>query len=158
VKTLLLVVLVACAPSVDGPVERQRAADRADAERLTAQIAALPGVVRAEVMLHRAARDPLSTAPAVASTASFVVIVDDKADREATKASARMLSRAVVADVEPAIVVELGAIRPELAKVGPFTVEQHSRGPLRVALGIAFAVILGLAGWIAWRERARLRG
>ena len=32
---------------------------------------------------------------------------------------------------------------------------QRSRGPLRAVLAIAFAVIVALAGWIVYRERAR---
>jgi type III secretory pathway lipoprotein EscJ len=151
-----MVLVAACAPIVDGPSERQRTADHADAERLTAQLSALPGVVRAEVMLRRAARDPLATAPAAPASVSLVVIVDDQADRGATRATARSLARAVAPELEPTIVVEVGAIRPTLAKVGPFTVEQTSRGPLRAVLGIALVLIIALAGWIAWRERRRL--
>lgn len=154
-RWLLVVVLVGCAPSVDGPGEHQRAIDRADGERLTAQLAALPGVVRAEVMLHRAARDPLATAPASPAGASLVVIVDDQTDRAATTDAAHRLARAIAPDVEPTVLVEVGAIRPTLAKVGPFTVDATSRNPLRAVLGGALALIAGLAGWIAWRERQR---
>jgi hypothetical protein len=152
---LVVVVAAACAPAVDGPTERQRAGDRADAARLTAQLDALPGVVRAEVLLRRPVRDPLApTLPPAASPAcSIVVIVDDKADREAIARAARALALIAAPGLEPVLVVELGATRPELAKLGPFTVEASSRGPLRAAIGIALALILALASWIAWRER-----
>ncbi|MEO8704822.1 MAG: hypothetical protein ABI867_32520 [Kofleriaceae bacterium] len=154
-KVLVLTLLVACAPSIDGPVERGRTADKADADRLAVQLQALPGVVRSEVMLRRPVRDPLGTAPAVAPTASLVVIVDDKADRAAVAASARSLAKATAPELEPVILVEVGAVRPELTKVGPFTVEAGSRGPLRAMLGIALVAILGLAGYVAFTSRRR---
>lgn len=153
VVAVVAVVAGSCAPVVDGPVERQRAADLSDAERLTAQLAALPGVVRAEVMLRRATRDPLATTPATAPAASLVIIVDDRADRAAIHAAAHTLGRAAAPELEPAIVVEVGAIRPQLAKLGPFTVEASSKAPLKAALAIAFALIAALAGWIAVRQR-----
>jgi hypothetical protein len=43
-----------------------------------------------------------------------------------------------------------------MASIGPLTVEARSKPKLVALLGIAFALIAGLAGWIAWRERARL--
>jgi len=157
ISALVLAVVAACAPVVDGPAERQRSADRADADRLAAQLSALPGVVRAEVMLRRAARDPLATTPPAPPAISLVVIVDDKADRATTTEAARKLARAAAPELEPTLLVEVGAIRPTLAKVGPFTVEATSRGPLRALLGSVLAVIAGLAGWIAYRERRRRR-
>jgi hypothetical protein len=153
----LLVLLVACAPVVDGPAERQRAADHADAARLTAQLAALPGVVRAEVLLLRSISDPLAPTPPTRAAASLVIIVDDRADRAATAAAARALSRTAAPDVDPTILVEVGATRPSLATVGPFTVEASSRTPLKAALAIALGLVLALAGWIAYRERATSR-
>jgi len=153
----VLAVVAACAPTVDGPAERQRSADRSDADRLAAQLSALPGVVRAEVMLRRAASDPLATTPPAPPAVSLVVIVDDQADRAMTSEAARRLARAVAPALEPTLVVEVGAIRPTLATVGPFTVEATSRGPLRAVLGSVLAVIAGLAGWIAYRERRRSR-
>lgn len=149
----LVVLAAACAPAVDGPAERQRAADELDTRRLSAQLAALPGVVRAEVLLRRPAADPLAPAARARPAASVVVIVDDRADREATRGATRALVRAAAPDVEPTIVVEVGAVRPELAKVGPITVEAGSRGLLRGTLAVAFVVILALAGWIVLRER-----
>ncbi len=152
-----LLTLGACAPAVDGPVEKQVALDRADSARLTAQLAALPGVVRAEVILHRPARDPLAVAPPAPPTSSIVLIVDDRADRSRTEASAISLSRALAPDIEPTLVVEVGAKRAELAKVGPFTVEAASKPALKAALAIALSLIAALAAWIAWTARSRLR-
>jgi len=142
-----------CAPAVDGPVERQRAADRLDGAQLTAQLAALPGVVRAEVALHRPAVDPLATTPAARASASLVLVVDDRADRAALTAHARTLARATAPGVEPAIIVEVGAIRPTLARVGPFTVEARSQAALKATLAVALALIAGLAGWLAYAQR-----
>jgi type III secretory pathway lipoprotein EscJ len=152
----LLVLIAACAPVVDGPAERARTADRADEQRLATQLTALPGVVRAETMIRRPARDPLADTPSVAPSASIVVIIDDRADRQTTLASARQLAAVAVPGVEPAIVVEVGAVRPVLAKVGPFTVEERSKTPLKAALAGVLALIAALAGWIALRLRPRV--
>ena len=150
---ILVGVLAACAPEVAGPVEQQATADRADSSRLTAQLAALPGVVRAEVILHRPARDPLSLAAPAPPASSIVVIVDDRADRPAIESSTRALTKALAPVVEPTVVVEVGATRAELAKVGPFTVEASSKGALKGTLAVALALIAALAGWIAWTYR-----
>lgn len=83
------------------------------------------------------------------------MIVDDRADRDAIGKAARTLAHVAAPGVEPAIVVEVGAVRPELAKVGPFTVEARSKGPLRAALAIALGVILALAAWLALTARGR---
>ncbi|HWU85687.1 MAG TPA: hypothetical protein VN253_00320, partial [Kofleriaceae bacterium] len=129
-------------------------------ERLAAQLAAIPGVVRAEVVLRRGIRDPLaapaadSSIPAAAG-ASIVVIIDDGADPAAISSTAGSLLRALAPELQPAIVVEVGAPRPHLAKVGPFTVEAASRTPLRAALAAALALIVALAGWIAWTAHRR---
>ncbi len=154
-RWLVVVAICACAPVVDGPAETQRAIDRTDEQRLTAQLIALPGVVRAEVLIRRPARDPLSMQPTAAPSASLVVIVDDQADRDATKAAARSLIAVAAPSVEPTIVVEVGAVRPVLAKVGPFTVEAGSKTRLKATLAISLAVIAALAGWIALRLRSR---
>lgn len=147
-------VLASCAPRVDGPLERQQITDRADAERLAAQLTALPGALDARVTLRRPVADPLGTQPAAAATAALLVIVDDRADRAAIAEAARALAGAIAPEIErPTVLVEVGAVRPELAKVGPFTVEASSRGPLRASLAIALALIAGLAGWIAWLYR-----
>jgi hypothetical protein len=150
---VLAFVCAACAPAVDGPTERQRVVDRAVADRVTAQLTALPGVVRAEVILHRAVADPLAVAPAAAATASLVVIVDDRADRARLAVHARSLARAAAPEIEPTIVIEVGATRAELATVGPFTVETGSKRALKATLVFALAAIAALAAWIAWCYR-----
>lgn len=157
----LAIALAACAPAVDGPAERRRALDREDGAQLTAQLAALPGVVRAEAVVRRPVRDPLAPAPAASSapaaaTSSIVIVVDDRADRAAIAEAARTLARALVPEAAPAIVVEVGARRPHLATVGPFTVEAASRAPLKAALAAALALIAALAAWIVWTARRRL--
>jgi hypothetical protein len=154
---LLVMLAVGCAPVVDGPAERQREADRADAARLTAQLSALPGVVRAEVMLRRPAADPLAVTPAGPPATSVVLIVDDRADRASLTTTARTLAKAVTPAVEPAIVVEVGAERPVMASVGPFRVDEKSRTPLRAVLAIILALVLVLATWVAYREHQRRR-
>jgi hypothetical protein len=157
----------ACAPAVDGPAERQRALDREDGARLAVQLAALPGVVRAEAVVRRPVRDPLApgraapdapAAPAAPETASIVIIVDDRADRAAIAGAARTLARAIAPGAAPAILVEIGAIRPSLADVGPFTVEAASRAPLKATLAAALALIAALAAWIAWTRPGQRRG
>ena len=144
--------IAACAPRVDGPVEQQRRADLADAERLRTQLVALPGVAHAEVIVQRPARDPLATTAPLPPAASLVIVVDDRTDRARLAATARSLARAIV-PAEPTVVVEVGVERPELAAVGPFRVVASSKGPLKAALAGALAMIAALAGWIAWSYR-----
>jgi type III secretory pathway lipoprotein EscJ len=148
--------LVACAPRVDGPVERQRTADRDDSVALGAQLAKLPGAMSATATIHRAARDPLGVSPASNSSVAVLIVVDDATDRAATTTAATTLVKATVPEVNaPAVVVLVGAHRAELAKVGPFVVDKDSAGALKAALAIALVVIVALAGWIAMRERKR---
>lgn len=149
--------LGACAPTIDGPVERQRTLDERDASRLGSQLAELPGAVRASVTLHRAIVDPLTQAASPGS-AAVLVVVDDKADRRAITRSTIALVRGTAPEIsEPSIVVELGAVRPALVDVGPFTVEQQSKSRIIGALATGFAVIAALAAYLAWRERGRIR-
>jgi type III secretory pathway lipoprotein EscJ len=153
---LLLLSLFACAPTIDGPVERQRTRDRHDADRLAAQLAQLPGAIRAEVTLHRPIVDPL-TRLATPPSAAVLVVIDDGADRQAITRGALALVRGTAPEIaEPAIVVELGAVRPALSRVGPFTVAASSRGPLIGALAGGLGLVALLAGYLAWRERWRL--
>lgn len=152
----MLVLAVACAPTIDGPVERQHAADRSDATELAAQLAHVPGAIRADVTLHRPVVDPL-TQQAIPGSAAVLVVVDDRADRDAVRRAAITLLRGTAPEIaEPAIVIELGAPRPRLAHVGPFTVEERSKGRVVGSLAAAFAIIAALAGFIAWRERWRV--
>jgi hypothetical protein len=152
-RAALLVLACACAPVVDGPVEKQRAIDRADGDRLALQIGALPGVVRADVMLRRAVRDPLATTAPTTPVSSAIVIVDDRADRSKIEQRAQQLAHAIAPEIEPTVIVEVGATRAELAKVGPFTVEASSKNRLKAVLAVALAIIAALAGWIAYVSR-----
>ncbi len=153
---MIAIGLVACAPVIDGPVEQQRGVDRGDATRLAAQLAQLPGAIRADVTLHRPVVDPLSQ-QALPGSAAVLVVVDDVADRRSITRSAIALVRGTAPEIsEPAIVVELGAQRPRLAHVGPLTVETGSKARVVGALAAALAMIALLAGWIAWRERWRV--
>ena len=154
-RAVLCIALAACAPAIDGPVERQRAIDREDAAHLSAQLAHLPGVVHADAALHRPVVDPLTQLASPASGA-IVLVVDDRADRAAVEASARQLARATAPEIpEPMIAVELGATRPTLAPLGPFTVEASSKPYLRGLLAALLALLACSAAYIAWRERRR---
>jgi hypothetical protein len=145
---LVIVALVACAPQIDGPVERQRTIDRHDADRLALQLASLPGAVRADVTLRRPVVDPLTEIAAV------LVVIDDRADRTSITRSALALVRGTAPEIqEPSIVIELGAVRPQLANVGPFTVEASDKPKLVALLALALALIALLAGFIAVRTR-----
>jgi len=157
-RTLVLaVVIAACAPTIDGPVDQQRSRDAADAVALAGQLGHLPGALRAEVTLHRPVRDPLGASQP--GSAAVVVVVDDHADRAAIDRSARALVRGTAPEIaEPVVAVEVGAVRPELVQVGPFTVEAASKRRLVAAMAVALAAIAGLAGWLAWLSYARLRG
>ncbi len=152
---IIAVVLAACAPTVDAPATRQRAADAADAAQLGAQLGALPGVVRTAVTLRRPLADPLAPAtPPAPATAGVVIVIDDRADGATITRAATALVRAAAPEVAaPALVVEVGAHRPALARVGPFTVEAASRPRLRATLVGGLALILGLASLLAMRER-----
>jgi len=153
VRVLILAAAIAsCAPTIDGPLEQQRARDTVDATELQTQLAALPGAVRADVTLHRPLQDPLGASQP--ASAAVLVVVDDRADRAAIDRTARALVHGTAPEItDPQVAVEVGAIRPTLAKVGPFTVEAHSKPRLVVSLALALGLLAGLAGWIAWRER-----
>ena len=152
----IVIACVACAPQIDGPVERQRAIDRDDSVRLAAQLAQLPGAVRADVTLHRPVVDPLSEA-SVPPSAAVLVVVDDKADRAAVARSAAALVHGTAPEIgEPSVVVELGAVRADIAHVGPFSVETRSKPHIVATLAIALGLIALLSGYIAWFTRRRV--
>jgi len=158
VRVGIFLALAACAPAIDGPVERQRAIDREDSAHLSVQLAHLPGVVQADAALHRPTVDPLTQLASPAS-AAIVLVVDDRADRAAVMSSARQLARATAPEIpEPMIAVELGATRPTLAPLGPFSVEASSKPYLRGLLAALLALLAVCAAYIAWRERYRRRG
>jgi hypothetical protein len=151
---VLAVVIAACAPTIDGPIDQQRARDGADAAALAAQLGRLPGTVRADVTLHRPVRDPLGASQP--GSAAVVIVVDDRADTVVIDRNARALLHGTAPEItDPQIAIDVGATRPELASVGPITVEASSKPRLVGALALLLAVVAGLAGWIAWRERSR---
>lgn len=146
-----------CAPTVDGPLERQRAVDREDGARLAALLAQLPGVATADVVLHRAMRDPLSLSPPTAVAFHAVITLDAPARRDAICAATERLARAALPDLAaPAIEVHDAPARDAVVRVGPFRVEASSRAPLRAVLAAACLAIAALAGALArgaWRHR-----
>lgn len=150
-----------CAPVVDGPVDHQRAIDRDDGDRLAAQLARLPGVAAASVVLHHARRDPLgATAPAPAMLAA-VIQIDDRAEPEPIRAAAVRLAHATLPELPvPELAIELAVAvhRPTLARVGPFSVEESSRAALKASLALGCIAIAGLAGALALRARRHRLG
>jgi hypothetical protein len=155
---LLAVCCAACAPAIDTPADHARATDAADAARLAAQLADLPGVLRADISLHRPFADPL-TRERTAPGAAIVLVVDDVADPAALAATVRQLARATAPEIpEPAIAIAVAGSRPELTQLGPFTVEARSKPRLVALLAAAFALLALVAGALAWRERHAVRG
>lgn len=153
----MLGAIAACAPTVDGPLERQRAIDRADADQLASQLAALPGALSASVTLHRAVRDPLADTSTRAA-AVVLLVVDDAADRtELARTTTALVTGAAPEIPSPTVQIVVGAHRAELADVGPFRVDSRSAGALRIALAVALAAIAALAGWIAISARREPR-
>lgn len=165
ILAIAVAISIGCAPVVDGAIEgsiaHQRAIDREDSDRLAAQLGHLPGVVTASVVLHRAWRDPLSrTAPQPAAFTA-VIAVDDRAAPEAIRAAAVRLARATLPELAAAdLAIEITAPlrRPVLAKVGPFSVEESSRAPLKAVLALAGLTIAGLAAALAQMGRRHRLG
>jgi len=157
---IAIAMAIGCAPPIDGPLEQQHALDRVDGDRLAAQLAQLPGVVAASVVLHHATRDPLAVTPPTAPAFGAVITTDDRADPAAIRAAAIRLAHAALPELAGAapLPIEINAAvhRATLAKVGPFWVEASSRASLRAALAIACLVIAGLAVTLAaYTHRAR---
>jgi hypothetical protein len=151
-----------CAPALDGPIEHQRAIDRDDGDRLAAQLAQLPGVVTASVVLHHATRDPLAVAPPSPPVFVAVITTDDQAAPGAIRGAATRIAHAALPELPAGALlpIEINAAvhRATLARVGPFWVDAASRTPLRAALAIGCLAIAGLAGTIALRSRGHRRG
>jgi hypothetical protein len=145
---LLAIAIAACAPEIATPAEQQRAADRADADRIAGAIAALPGVAAAHAAL---ARDG-ATAP----RAAVVIVATADADVVDLGAAGRAL--AGVAGI-PAPRVDVTIARTPataaLAQVGPFTVAASSATPLRATLVVLMLAIAAAAGVVAAGQRRR---
>jgi type III secretory pathway lipoprotein EscJ len=152
----------ACAPLVDGPIDHQRALDREDSDRLTAQLTQLPGVVAASVALHHATRDPLAVTGPSPATFSAVIAVDDQAAPDAIRAATTRLAHAALPELPAGstLPIEVNVVvhRPTMAKVGPFSVEDSSRGPLKLTLVLACLAIAALAGVVARNVRRHRLG
>jgi hypothetical protein len=159
---IALAIPAGCAPPIDGPIDHQRAIDRDDGDRLAAQLAQLPGVVGATVVLHHAMRDPLAVTPPAVATFSAVIATDDQAEPDALRAATARLAHAALPELPgtAALPIEINVAvrRPTVAKLGPFWVEQSSRTPLKAALTLGCLVIAGLAGSLALRARRHRRG
>jgi len=158
---LAVVISAGCAPQLDGPIDHQRAIDRDDGDRLAAQLAQLPGVVTASVVLHHAMRDPLGTTAASPAMVTAVIAVDDKADPAALRAATTRLAHATLPELPAGpLPIEINAVvhRPTVVKVGPFSVEQSSRAPLKATLALGLVAIAGLATTIALRARRHRLG
>jgi len=157
----IAVAISACAPVVDGPVDHQHAIDRDEADRLAAQLAQLPGVVTAAVVLHHALRDPLAVTAPSPATFTAVIATDDRADAGALRAATARLAHATLpelpADAVLAIEVNARVHRPIVTKVGPFVVEESSRNALRATLAVGCLAIAGLAVAVAIGRGARQR-
>jgi len=139
---VLVVVLAACAPTVDGPVEQARERDRTEERRLEQQLAALPGVRSATVALDRPVRDPLSLAAPAPPRASAALVIDAAADRARLESGARAI--VATSGVEPAI------------EVTPLGRAPESRGAShgeKVLLVASFAAIAILAALLAQAYR-----
>jgi len=158
---IAVVIATGCAPPVDGPLERQRAIDREDGDRLAAQLRQLPGVVAATVVLHHAMRDPLAVAPPAGATFGAVIATDDQAAPDALRAATLRLAHAALPELAgtATLPIQINATvhRATLAQVGPFWVETSSRTPLRAVLALGCLAIAGLAGTLARSARGARR-
>lgn len=142
---------------VPSPRARHDAADGADAGQLERQLAAIPGVASASVVVHRPFVDPLAPpSPPTAATAS-VLVVEARSD-PSIEQRVRTLARAALPDVPVSIVVAPPVAPPvATANVGPFVVAAESKRALQATLAIALAVIAALAGYVAWNQRRGIR-
>lgn len=149
---------------VPSPRAQHDARQDADAGRLEAQLAAIPGVARARVVLHRPFVDPLAPpgTRVAAGSAAILLVPDATTAADTLDGSARRLARAALPDLAAAaITVEVVAparAPVTTAAVGPFEVAAHSQTALRATLALAFAAIAALAAVLAYRERYRRRG
>jgi hypothetical protein len=152
--------LAACAPSVPTPAEQQRALDRADADRLAATLAALPGVVLAHAELARPVADPFApgpASPAGRAEATIVVTATAGADAAAVTAAARALAALAGAPDAHVIVTAAppAAAAQALVRVGPFDVAADSAPRLRLTLFVLLGVIAAVAASVIARYARR---
>jgi hypothetical protein len=132
VRWLVLFALVACAPDVPSPRERAAASDLGADTALEHQLVAIPGVAAAHAAIHSAFRDPLTGAGSPAA-ASLLLVISPTADRTSIEAAAHQLAPTATLAIVP----------------GPAP-SSSSHKPLLIA---ALVVVLGAAGFVAWRTR-----
>jgi hypothetical protein len=149
----IAVVIAACAPALDSPIEHQRAVDRDDAHALTTQLLHLPGVIAADAVLARPASDPLSGISAPAA-GSIVLVVDATADRSELEHAAKARAHLVAPEIpDPQVAIVASAPRAELSRLGPFLVATRDRTPLGALLAVCLALVAAASGYVMWRER-----
>ncbi|MEO8549072.1 MAG: hypothetical protein ABI678_03845 [Kofleriaceae bacterium] len=132
-RWLVILALAACAPAVPTPAERAAASDRSVAVALERQLIAIPGVTTAHAAIHSAFRDPL-TGAATPAAASVLLTTAPGADRATIEATTHRLAPAATLALVP----------------GPAPASPSSSKPLAIA---ALLLILGAAGFVAWRTR-----
>ena len=133
-RWLVILALVACAPDVPTPTERSAAADGIAAAALERQLLAVPGVANAHAAIHTAFRDPLTSATSP-TAASILITTAPGADRVAIEATAHELAPTAAVAIIP----------------GPAPTSSNHE-PLAI---VGLLVILGAAGYVAWRTRPR---
>jgi hypothetical protein len=132
VRWLLILALVACAPDVPSPRERAAASDLAADTALEHQLLAIPGIASAHAAIHSEFHDPLTGATSPAA-ASILIVVSPTADRATIEAAAHRLAPTATLAIVP----------------GPAPSSTNHK-PLAIA---ALVLVLGAAGFVAWRTR-----
>ena len=150
--------LAACAPTVETPADAAHRRDLRDAAAIAAQLARLPMVTHADVVLRRPVADPLRAAPPAAATAAVLLVHEARAAGGSLVADARALVAGAAPEVAPehlTVVARPAAPPVVLAPVGPFRVAASSRPGLVATLVALLALCAGLGVTLAWRERQR---
>jgi hypothetical protein len=142
------------------PATAARAADRARAAVLRAHLLALPPITAASVVVDRAAPDPLARRPtAPPPTVAVALVADPAADRERLAALARAAAAVTIAaDARVSVAVLPSPDRPDLARLGPFTVAAPARAPLLALVAGALFAVAALAGALAFVLLRQRRG
>jgi hypothetical protein len=122
----------ACAPEIPSPRERAATSDLAVDAALEHQLVAIPGVAAAHAAIHSEFHDPLTGATTPAA-ASLLIVISPTADRTSIEAAAHRLAPTATLAIVP----------------GPAP-SSSSHKPLAIA---ALVLVLGAAGFVAWRTR-----
>jgi hypothetical protein len=129
----LAILVCACAPEIPSPRERAAVSDLAADTALEHQLLAIPGVTGAHAAIHSAFRDPLTAATSQAA-ASMLIVIAPTADRGSVATAAHQLAPTATLAIVP----------------GPVPAPSSRGKPLLIA---ALVVVLGAAGFVAWRTR-----